>query len=187
MSLPPLIFAAFACLAQACPAAEYAIDPGHTYASFEVDHLGFSTQRGRFNRSSGSINFDPDSQSGDIYIRIDAASLDTGLVARDDVLRGDDWFKVESFPDILFRSQRLLFDGERLVAVEGSLVMLGERRPLRLDVTRFKCGFNLATRKRGCGADAQARLRRSDFGLSNGQPFIGDEVRLLIQVEAYQP
>jgi polyisoprenoid-binding protein YceI len=60
-------------------------------------------------------------------------------------------------------------------------------RPVRLDVARFKCGLNLAIRKRGCGADATTSFRRSDFGLSNGVPFVGDEVRLRIQVEAYQP
>jgi polyisoprenoid-binding protein YceI len=58
-------------------------------------------------------------------------------------------------------------------------------RPMRLEVSRFKCGLNLALRKRGCGADAQGVLRRSEFGLQNGLPFIGDDVRLRIQVEAY--
>ena len=168
-------------------AAEYLIDPTHTYASFEIDHLGFSTQRGQFNRSSGSIEFDPEQQSGRIDIRIDAASLDTGFALRDDVLRGEEWFDTQAFPDILFRSQKLVFSGDQLSAVEGTLVMRGEMRPLRLEVTRFKCGLNLANRKRGCGADAQGSLKRSDFGLNNGQPFIGDEVRLRIQVEAYLP
>lgn len=168
-------------------AAEYIIDPTHTYASFEIDHLGFSTQRGQFNRSSGSIEFDPEQRNGRIDIRIDAASLDTGLSLRDDVLRGDEWFDTKAFPDILFRSDKLVFTDDKLSAVEGTLVMRGEIRPLRLEINRFKCGLNLANRKRGCGADAQASLRRSDFGLNNGLPFIGDEVRLRIQVEAYLP
>ena len=168
-------------------AAEYLIDPTHTYASFEIDHLGFSTQRGQFNRRSGSIEFDPGQQSGRIDIRIDAASLDTGFALRDDVLRGEEWFDTKAFPDILFRSDKLVFAGDRLSAVEGTLVMRGEIRPLRLEINRFKCGLNLANRKRGCGADAQTSLKRSDFGLNNGVPFIGDEVRLRIQVEAYLP
>ncbi len=178
-----LLYAAMA----TAQAAEYVIDPTHTYAGFEIDHLGFSTQRGQFNRSSGSIEFDPEQQSGRIDIRIDAASLDTGFARRDDVLRGEEWFDTQAFPDILFRSQKLVFSGDQLSAVEGTLVMRGEMRPLRLEVTRFKCGLNLANRKRGCGADAQGSLKRSDFGLNNGQPFIGDEVRLRIQVEAYLP
>lgn len=182
--LPALLLAAGLPLAQA---AEYAIDPTHTYASFEIDHLGFSTQRGQFNRSTGSVEFDPEGKVGRIDIRIDAASLDTGFDLRDDVLRGDGWFNVKAFPDILFRSQKLIFTEERLSAVEGTLAMLGEIRPMRLEISRFKCGLNLANRKRGCGADATGSLRRSEFGMNNGQPFIGDEVRLRIQVEAYLP
>ena len=172
-------------LALPVAATEYAIDPSHTYASFEIDHLGFSTQRGQFNRTSGQIDFDSEARSGRIDIRIDANSLDTGFDLRDEVLRGESWFNTKVFPDILFRSQKMIFDQEKLVAVEGNLMMLGEVRPMRLEVSRFKCGLNLALRKRGCGADAQGVLRRSDFGLQNGLPFIGDDVRLRIQVEAY--
>lgn len=182
-----LLIALLICWLPGAQATEYLIDPTHTYASFEIDHLGFSTQRGQFNRSSGRIEFDPEQQTGRIDIRIDAASLDTGFALRDDVLRGESWFDTRSFPDILFRSDRLIFRGDQLIGVDGTLVLRGEMRPLRLEVTRFKCGLNLANRKRGCGADAVASLKRSDFGLTNGLPFIGDEVRLRIQVEAYLP
>ncbi|MBL8428850.1 MAG: polyisoprenoid-binding protein [Dechloromonas sp.] len=179
-----LLFAALLAPAQA---AEYVIDPTHTYASFEIDHLGFSTQRGQFNRSSGVVEFNPEDKTGRIDISIETASLDTGFELRDDVLRGEDWFKAKDFPYIFFRSQKLIFTDDKLSAVVGDLVMLGETRPMRLEVARFKCGLNLASRKRGCGADAIGVLRRSEFGLNNGLPFIGDEVRLRIQVEAYLP
>lgn len=189
---PTLPFKAFfaallACLALPAAGSEYEIDPTHTYASFEIDHLGFSTQRGLFNRTSGNVAFDPEARRGRIDIRIDAASLNTGFELRDDVLRGETWFNVRDFPDIFFRGERFIFEQDKPVAVEGRLTLLGEMRPMRLDITRFKCGLNLASRKRGCGADAQGSLRRSEFGLSNGLPFIGDEVRLRIQVEAYLP
>lgn len=176
-----------ACLGLPAVAADYVIDPTHTYASFEIDHLGFSTQRGQFNRTSGSVQLDTEARSGSIDIRIEAASLDTGYELRDDVLRGESWFNVKSYPDIFFRSQRVIFDGDKPVAVEGNLTLLGEIRPMRLEIARFKCGLNLAARKRGCGADAQGVLRRSEFGMQQGLPFIGDEVRLRIQVEAYLP
>lgn len=165
-------------------AADYVVDPEHTYASFEIDHLGFSTQRGQFRHSEGSISFDPESKQGEIDISIASASIDTGLELRDKVLRGDGWFKVNDFPNILFRSRQLIFDGERLVAVDGTLMLLGEIRPQRLEIQRFKCGFSLASRKQTCGADATATLRRSAFGMDNLIPFVGDEVRLHIQVEA---
>lgn len=181
------LLALLASLAWPVAAADYAIDSSHTYASFEIDHLGFSTQRGQFTSTTGNIEFDPEARSGSIDIRIAAASIDTGFKLRDDVLRGEEWFNSRDFPDILFRSQRFVFNDERPVAVEGTLTLLGTARPMRLDISRFKCGLNLVLRKRGCGADAQGTLRRSEFGLNNGLPFIGDEVRLRIQVEAYLP
>lgn len=171
---------------------DYVIDPSHTYASFEIDHLGFSTQRGQFNQSSGKVQFDPAAQQGEIDITIDANSLNTGFNLRDDILRSETWFNTSAFPYILFRSQHFIFDQEnsdqnKPVAVEGQLTLLGETRPMRLEITRFKCGLNLVSRKQSCGADAFGRLKRSDFGLQNSIPFIGDEVRLRIQVEAYLP
>ena len=87
--LSAILFAAAMSFAQPSLATEYNIDASHTYASFEIDHLGFSTQRGQFNRSSGIVEFDPEGKTGRIDITIDAASLDTGFALRDDVLRGD--------------------------------------------------------------------------------------------------
>ena len=168
-------------------AAEYIIDPTHTYASFEIDHHGFSLQRGWFNQTSGVIDFDPAAKTGRVDITIAVASLDTGMAKRDEILRGENWFKASDFPHILFRSEQLEFTDDKLTAVDGQLVMLGEIRPLRVEIVRFKCGLNLANRKRGCGADAFGVLRRSEFGMEQGIPFIGDEVRLRIQVEAYLP
>ncbi|MCG2575404.1 YceI family protein [Dechloromonas sp. XY25] len=168
-------------------AAEYTIDPTHTYASFEIDHHGFSMQRGQFNQSSGIVEFDPEAKTGRVDIRIAVASLDTGMAKRDEILLGENWFRAKDFPDLLFRSDKLVFTGDKLTAVEGKLAMLGQIRPVHLEVTRFKCGLNLANRKRGCGADALGVLKRSEFGMEQGLPFIGDEVRLRIQVEAYLP
>ena len=168
-------------------AADYRIDPEHSYASFSIDHLGFSTQRGQFTDTRGTVSFDPESKQGEIYVRIAAGSIDTGLAKRDEVLRGADWFNVAANPDIIFRSQQLVFDGDRLTGIDGTLLLLGQIRPLHLEVKRLKCGLNLANRKRGCGADAEGVIKRSDFGFENGLPFIGDEVRLHIQVEAYAP
>ena len=83
-----LLPALLACLAlpAVAAAADYVIDPSHTYAIFEIDHMGFSTQRGLFRQTSGQIRYEPEARSGEIEIRIDAASLDTGFGLRDDCL-----------------------------------------------------------------------------------------------------
>jgi polyisoprenoid-binding protein YceI len=176
-------------IALASPAwcATYVIDSEHTHPGFEIDHLGFSTQRGQFDKTTGAVEMDELAQTGRMEIHIDAASLNTGLEKRDDVLKGNDWFQVERHPEMIYRSDHFVFANNQPVAVEGFLTMLGQTHPLRLEITRFKCGLNLAVMKRGCGADAQARLLRSDFGMRSGLPFVGDEVRLNIQVEAYLP
>ena len=119
--LPALLFAVALSFAQPSQATEYSIDPSHTYASFEIDHLGFSTQRGQFNQSSGTVEFDPDAKTGRIDITIDTASLDTGFALRDEILRSDTWFNAKDFPKILFRSQSLVFTDNQLSAVEGTL------------------------------------------------------------------
>lgn len=167
-------------------AATYTFDSSHTYPLFEIDHLGFSIQRGQFDSARGTLEYDPLQRTGSIEIVIDTASLDSGHDERDAILKGPGWFNVSQFPSMTYRGKQFVFDGDRPVAVEGELTMLGVTQPLRLEITRVKCGLNLAARKRGCGADATGVLRRSQFGLRNSLPFVGDEVRLRIQAEAYQ-
>lgn len=167
-------------------AATYVFDPSHTYPVFEIDHLGFSIQRGQFDRVRGTLEFDPLQRSGKVDIEIDVTSLDSGHDERDAILKGPGWFDVNRYPTMTYRGTQFVFEGDRLVAIDGELTLLGVTQPLRLEINRMKCGFNLAARKRGCGADAAGVLRRSQFGLRNGLPFVGDEVRLRIQAEAYQ-
>lgn len=166
-------------------AATYVIDPSHTYPVFEIDHLGFSIQRGQFDDTRGVIEIDQAAQTGRVEIQVQTASLDSGHMQRDEILKGADWFDSAQFPLMSYRSQQLIFNGHQLAAVEGELTLRGITRPLKLDIARYKCGLNLAARKRGCGADASGVLKRSEFGMTTGLPFVGDEVRLRIQIEAY--
>lgn len=178
-----LLLAAF--LSAPVWAVTYQFDPDHTFPLFEIDHLGFSTQRGWFDASHGTLEYDAVKQTGSLEVVIEADSLDTGNHERDAILKGPDWFDVKRYPTITFHGQRFVFEQEQPVAIEGELTMLGVTRPLRLEITRLKCGLNLAARKRGCGADASGTLKRSQFGMRTGLPFVGDEVRLRIQAEAY--
>jgi len=167
-------------------AATYVFDPSHTYPMFEIDHLGFSIQRGQFDSVRGTLEYDPQLRTGSVEIVIDAASLDSGDNERDAILKGTGWFNVSQFPSITYVGREFVFEGDRPVAIEGEMTMLGITQPLRLEINRLKCGLNLAARKRACGADATGVLRRSQFGMRSGLPFVGDEVRLHIQAEAHQ-
>jgi len=164
----------------------YSVDPKHTYASFEINHLGLSTARGRFDRTSGSIALDAAAGSGSIEIVIDTASIDTGLAKRDEHLRREEFFNVAQYPTITFVARSLIFEGDRLVKADGELTMLGRTRPVSLQITHFACGEHPIHHKPACGADAETRIRRSDWGMTTYLPTIGDEISIHIGVEAFR-
>jgi len=164
----------------------YAVDPKHTYASFEINHLGLSTARGRFDRTSGTIVLDAATGSGSIEIVIDTASIDTGLAKRDEHLRRDEFFNVDQYPTMKFVAHSLTFDGNRLVNADGDLTLLGRSRPVSLRITNFACAEHPIHHKPACGADAETRIQRSDWGMTTYVPTIGDEVTIHIGVEAFR-
>lgn len=177
---------AAAVAAPALAAESYSVDPRHTFPSFEVSHLGFSTQRGRFNKTSGKIVLDRQAKTGSVDIVIEAASVDTGLDKLEEHMRGEDFFNAEKFPTLTFKSRAVKFNGDKPSAVEGDFTMLGVTRPLTLAITAFNCGVHPINKKDVCGADAVATVRRSEFGMTKYVPGVGDDVKLFIQVEAFK-
>ncbi|UCH48749.1 MAG: polyisoprenoid-binding protein [Betaproteobacteria bacterium] len=164
----------------------YIVDPKHTYASFEINHLGLSTARGTFDRTSGDIVLDAAAGSGYIEIVIDTASIDTGLAKRDEHLRAEEFFNVDRFPTMKFVATSLQFDGGRPISADGELTMLGKTLPVSLRITHFACGQHPIHDRPVCGADAETRIRRSLWGMTTYVPTIGDEVTIRIGVEAFR-
>ncbi len=172
-------------VAPAVHAQTYTIDPGHTYPSFEADHLGLSFWRGKFTKTTGKVVLDRGSSTGgSIEITIDASSIDFGHAKMNENARGKDMFNVEQFPSVTYKSRSLRFEGDKLVAVEGEMTLLGVTKPMPLKVTHFKCMMHALLKREVCGVDAQARFDRSDYGLSYGVPRFSPEVKLQIQAEA---
>ena len=172
-------------LAAAEPAT-YIVDSRHTFPSFEVKHLGFSLQRGRFNNTSGSVVFDPTAKKLSVDIAIDATSIDTGLEAMEKHLRNADFLDVEKHPKITFKSTGARFNGDTLASVDGNLTLRGQTKPVTLTVNAFRCGAHPMSKRPTCGADAETTIKRSEFGITYGLPAVADEVKLLINVEASQ-
>jgi polyisoprenoid-binding protein YceI len=162
----------------------YTIDPMHTIPSYEVNHLGFSTQRGHFTKASGTIVLDRAAHSVTADVTIDVNSLSSGVDKLDAHLRSEDFFDAAKYPTITFKSTGAHFKGDQLESVTGNLTMRGVTKPVKLTVTAFHCGFHPAYKKDACGADVTTVVKRSDFGISYGVPAVGDEVKLLIPVEA---
>jgi polyisoprenoid-binding protein YceI len=168
----------------AMAADNYTVDARHTFPAFEISHMGFSMQRGRFNQTSGSIVLDTENQYGSINISIGAASVDTGLAELETHLKSKDFFDAEKYPAITFTEGKLKFDGDKPVSAEGTFTLLGVSKPVTLNIEHFKCGMHMMTKKLTCGANASTSIRRSEFGMTKYVPFVGDEVKITIQIEA---
>jgi polyisoprenoid-binding protein YceI len=170
----------------AMAAESYTIDPNHTLPVFEVNHLGFSTQRGRFDKTAGKIHLDTEKKSGEVEWTIDANSIDMGQAKWNDHMKSEDFFNVAKFPTITFKSDKLTFKGDKPVAADGTLTLLGVSKPVKLAIHRFTCGENPMNKKPLCSADIEASLKRSEFGMTKYLPGVGDEVKVLVPVEAYK-
>jgi polyisoprenoid-binding protein YceI len=170
--------------AHSMAADSYSIDPRHTFPSFEISHLGFSIQRGRFNHTTGKVVLDPKAANGgSIEIAIDAASISTGLPELEQHLRSKDFFDAAQFPQIKFVSSKLSFNKEQLQSVDGNLTLHGVTKPVHLMLDHFHCGLNPIVLKNVCGANAVAMIKRAEFGVSKYVPVIADDVKIIIQVE----
>lgn len=162
----------------------FTIDQSNTFPSFEVNHLGFATQTGRFDRTSGQVVMDEEKQTGKVEISIDASSIDTGIKELDQVLREADFLNVGQFPTLNFRSSQFRFNRDQLAAVDGTLTMLGVSTPISLKVTHYRCGIDPASAKYVCDVDAEGSFKRSKHGMTAFIPIVSDDVKLKIKVRA---
>ncbi len=180
-----ILSALLAATAGGAAAQVYNVEPGHTYPSFEADHMGLSFWRGKFTKSSGKIVLDRGSKTGgSVDIAIDASTIDFGHAKMNDKARGEEIFNVAKYPTITYKSTALKFDGDKLVGVDGDMTLLGITKPMALTVTHFKCIIHPMLKREVCGADAHGRFDRSDYGMTIGLPRFSPEIKLAIQVEA---
>ena len=185
MKISHLIVAAVAASSAIAYAADtYTIDPGHTYPSFEADHMGISVLRGKFNKTTGSITLDRAAKTGTIDIVIDANSLDFGHDKLNEHAKNADMFDVAKFPTATYKAKSIKFKGDVPASVDGELTLHGVTKPVTLTINKFKCIEHPMLKKEVCGADASAEFKRSDFGINYGLPRMAPEVKLAIQVEA---
>jgi polyisoprenoid-binding protein YceI len=176
------LFAATA--AQAAPVT-YNIDPTHTYPSFEADHMGISTWRGKFDHSSGTVTMDREAGTGTVTIVVAMASADFGLPALDNVAKGPELFDVKKYPKAIFKGTLEGFTDGVPTRATGTLEMHGKTNPLTLDIRRFKCIPHPIFKREDCGADIYATLDREQFGMDAGKAYgFSMAVDLRIQVEA---
>jgi polyisoprenoid-binding protein YceI len=163
----------------------YAIDPSHTFVTFEIGHMGTSTNRGRFDKKEGAVQLDTAAKTGKVDLTIDATSLSTGTAAFNKHLQSADFFNVEQFPTIKFSADKFVFTGDKVSEVVGSLTLLGKTNPVTLKASNFNCYQNPMIKREVCGGDFDTTIQRSQWGMTWGANYgFPDAVHLIVQVEA---
>ncbi|MBS0499180.1 MAG: YceI family protein [Burkholderiaceae bacterium] len=165
----------------------YALDADHTYATFAIDHNGASVNRARFDEVAGSVRFDPVAKAGAVDLYVQVASVYSGSKGFDEHLLSPDLFDAARFPTLRFVSERLVFDGERLVEVPGQLTLLGRTHPVTLKARQFRCYPNQRAKTEACGGDFEAVIDRTQWGMNylvdKGMP---RNVRITATIEAFR-
>ena len=155
----------FAGAAQA-QSANYAIDPTHTFVTFEISHFGASVNRARFDKKEGTVQFDRAGKSGKVEISFDATSVNSGTPAFDKHLQSADLFNAAAHPTIKFVSDKFVFKGDNVSEVTGQLTLLGKTATIALKDNEFAC-YQSAGLKRGvCGGDVEATIDRTQWGMN---------------------
>ena len=179
------LLAAAATLSTGAFAADYAIDPTHTFATFEIGHFGASVNRGRFDKKEGKVEFDRAAKTGKVDISFDVASVNTGTAAFDKHLQSADLLDVAKFPKARFVSDKFSFNGDKVTEVSGQFTLLGKTQPMTLKANKFNCYDNPMLKREVCGGDFEATIDRSAHGLNYGLDWgFAKNVRLVVQIEA---
>jgi polyisoprenoid-binding protein YceI len=166
----------------------YRLDPDHTFVTFEVLHFGTSTLRGRIGPVTGEVTVDRAAKAGDLRLRIPVTTLSTGLRILDARLQEPDLLATAEYPEAYFVATRFRFDAAGGVKeVRGEFTLRGVGEPLSLFAKSFACRHDERLQRDVCGGDFEADVKRGRFGATFGEPFVSDDVHLLIQVEAIAP
>jgi polyisoprenoid-binding protein YceI len=184
-ALPVAMLALMTGSALAAPVT-YNVDPGHTFPSFEADHMGgLSVWRGKFVKSSGTIVYDKDKAAGTVDITIDASSIDFGNPKLNEHAKSPEIFDAGKFPTATYKGTLAKFKDGSPTEVDGEFTLHGVTKPLKLTINQFKCMINPMTKKEVCGADASATFNRAEFGVNYGEKYgFKQDVKLEIQVES---
>ncbi len=171
--------------AGAASAADYAIDPTHTFATFEIGHFGASVNRARFDKKEGTVQFDRAAKTGKVDISLDIASVNSGTAAFDKHLQSADIFNAAQFPKARFVSDKFVFNGDKVTEVQGQLTLLGKTQPVSFKANQFNCYESPMLKREVCGGDFEATIDRTAFGVNYGVDWgFPKNVRIVLQVEA---
>jgi polyisoprenoid-binding protein YceI len=183
LSLATALFAALAGSAIAAPVT-YGVDSTHTFPRFSYSHFGYSTQLSSFKNTSGKVVFDAEAKTGSVDITIDLKSVNTGFEDFNGHIQGEDFLDTAKFPTATFKSTKVVFEGDKPKSIEGNLTIKGVTKPVTLTVTSFQAMPHPMMKKPALGANAFTTIKRSEFNAGKFAPYVGDDVRIDIAIEA---
>lgn len=168
----------------AAPSGSYVLDPGHTTVMFSLKHMGYSNYYGRFNDTAGTLEFDSKApEKSKLNVTIKTASIDTNHPKLEAELKGDQWLDAGKYPTITFTNTTIQKLSDTKGKLTGNLTLHGITKPVTLDVTFNGAGKNPLNQADMLGFSATGSLKRSDFGVSQYVPMVGDALTLTIETE----
>ena len=186
LSIATALFAALAGSAMAAPLT-YNVDGSHTFPRFSYSHFGLSTQLSSFKNTRGTVVFDAEAKTGSVDISIDMKSVNTGFDDFNDHIQGEDFLDTAKYPAATFKSTQVVFEGDKPKRIDGVLTIKGVSKPVSLTVTSFLAMPHPMLKKPAIGANAYTTIKRSEFNAGKFAPYVGDEVRIDIAIEAIAP
>ena len=166
------------------PSGTYTLDPSHANILFGVSHLGFSHYYGRFDKIDGTLKFDAKApENSTLTVTTDVASIDTNNQKLEGELKSAQWFDATKFPTATFTSTKVEKLSPTTGKLYGNLTLHGVTKPVVLDVTFNGAGTNPIVAIQQLGFSAKGTIKRSDFGITQYIPMVGDEVALTIEAE----
>ncbi|MGY6768948.1 YceI family protein [Komagataeibacter sp. NFXK3] len=162
-------------------AGTYKVEPYHTQVGFTLSHMGFSNFSGFFTGASGSLTIDPAHLSAtSLDVTIPVQSVDTTVPKLDGELKSAQWFDAGQFPNATFRSTRVVRTGANTANITGNLTLHGVTKPITLKARLIGSGTNPLDKMFTVGFEATGTIIRSQFGIKQYVPLVGDDVTLTI-------
>jgi polyisoprenoid-binding protein YceI len=162
----------------------YTVDSSHTFPRFSYSHMGYSTQLSSFTNTSGTVVFDAVAKTGAVDIVIDMTTVNTGSADFNGHIQAEGFLETAKFPKATFKSTKVVFDGDKPASVEGQLTIKGVSKSVILTVTSFQALPHPMMKVPVLGANAFTTIKRTEFGAGKYAPYVGDEVRIDIAIEA---
>jgi polyisoprenoid-binding protein YceI len=181
-----LAFATVAATSAIAAPQTYVVEGTHTFPRFSYSHFGYSTQLSRFDKTTGTVVFDAEGKTGSVDIVIDMTSVNTGFTDFNGHIQGEDFLDTAKFPKATFKSTKVVFEDGKPKSIDGNLTIKGVTKPVTLTVSSFQAMPHPMLKKAALGANAWTVIKRSEFNAGKYAPYVGDEVRIDIAIEAIQ-